>query len=264
MPTSQITIKHNRHRIHPCPSGKKISLLDLLIEQNGDLDILVVTAQNSALIKEALNNKNIKVLSDDELSELPELKCELLISYDLPSDALTYLSRVAKATDGAVILLDINEQKGLYPVETLLKRVIRQESVEGFGYEEQKIKIAQKPSKKREYTLNSEAGKKPKYEKKQLDKPKYEKKGSDRPKHDRPKKDEESKDKKFNKFVKSDKKPNKYLGRDENGKAKFSGKSGERNHRYDGKPKDSPAPKSTGRKISIKERKEKKSEPSNS
>ena len=254
MPTSQITIKHNKHRVHPCPSDKKISLLDLLIEQNSDLEILIVTTQNNDSLKKALNNENIKILSDAELSKMPDLKCELLISYDLPSDALTYLSRVAKATDGAVILLDINEQKGLYPIETLLKRVIRQESVAGFGYEEQKMKIAQKPSKKREYALNSEAGKKPKYEKK----------GSNRPKHNRPKKDEESKDKKFNKFAKSDKKPNKYLGKDENGKAKFSGKSGERNHRYDGKPKDAPAPKSTGRKISIKERKEKKSEPSNS
>ncbi len=264
MPISQITLKHNKHRVHPCPCDKKISLLNLLIEQNIKLDILVATAKNSTLIKEALNNENIKVFNDEELSKMPELKCELLISYDLPQDPLTYLSRMAKATDSAIILLDIEEQKELYPIETLLKRVIRQERIEGFEYEEQKMKIAQKPAQKREYAFNPDASEKPKYEKKQFDKPKYEKKSSDRPKHDRPKRDEESKDKKFNKFAKSDKKPNKFLGKDENGKAKFSGKSGERNHRYDGKPKDTPAPKNTGRIIPIKERKEKKSEEASS
>ncbi len=250
MPISQITLKHNKHRVHPCPSDKKSSLLNLLIEQNAKLDILVATAQNSDSLKKALNNENVKVLSDDELSKMPELKCELLISYDLPKDALTYLSRVAKATDSAIILLDKGEQKELYPVETLLKRVIRQEIVEGFEYEEQEMKIAPKPAQKREYAFNPDAGEKPKYEKKQFKKPKF----------DKPKKDEEGKDKKFDKFAKSKKKPNKFLGKDENGKAKFSGKSGERNHRYDGKPKDAPAPKNVGRVIPIKERKEKKSE----
>ena len=43
------------------------------------------------------------------------------------------------------------------------------------------------------------------------------------------------------------------LGYDDNGKAKFSGKSGDRNHRYDGTPKDKwDAPKKVGRKINIK------------
>ncbi len=44
----------------------------------------------------------------------------------------------------------------------------------------------------------------------------------------------------------------KYLGKDANGKAMFSGKSGERNHRYDG------TPKSDSEKISSKRRKGKK------
>lgn len=302
MPISQITLKHNKHRIHPCPNDKKLSLLNLLIEQNGDLDILVATAQNSSLIKEALKNENIKVLDDSELSGMPELKCELLISYDLPGDASVYLSRVAKATDSAVVLLDISEQKELYPIETLLKRVIKQEIVEGFEYEEQKMVIAQ-PAQKREYAFKTDSGEKPKYDKKPFDKPKYEKKSSDRPKYDKPKRDgekserkvfekpnydkskkdekkpdyksfdkpkydkpkfdkprrdDENKEEKFNKFAKSDKKPSKYLGKDENGKAKFSGKSKERNHRHDGKPRETQeAPKNVGRKISIKERKPK-------
>lgn len=193
MPISQITLKHNKHRIHPCPNDKKLSLLNLLIEQNSNLDILVATAQNSTMIKEALKNENIKIFNDNELSEIPELKCELLISYDLPEDASTYLLRVAKATEGAVILLDISEQKDLYPIETLLKRVIRQEIVEGFEYEKQKMIIAQ-PVQKREYAFNTDSSEKPKYDKKSFDKPKYEKKSSDKPKYDKPKKDEKKSD----------------------------------------------------------------------
>lgn len=255
MPISQITFKHNKHRIHPCPNDKKLSLLNLLIEQNGNLDILVATAQNSGLIKETLKHERVKVLDDNELSELPELKCGLLISYDLPHDASTYLSRTAKATEGAVILLDISEQKELYPIETLLKRVIRQEIVEGFEYEEQKMTIAQKPTKKREYAFNADANEKPKYDKSKKDDKKGDYKSFDKPKYDKPRRDDEKRE---SKFAKSNKKPNKFLGKDENGKAKFSSKSGERNHRYDGKPKDTP--KNTGRVISIKERREKKGE----
>jgi len=58
--------------------------------------------------------------------------------------------------------------------------------------------------------------------------------------------------KKYNK----DKKQNKYLGKDENGKAIFSGKSGERNHRYDGTPKDK-STKLTGKTINVKAKKKK-------
>ncbi len=58
-----------------------------------------------------------------------------------------------------------------------------------------------------------------------------------------------------------EKEPNKYLGKDENGKAKFSGKSGDRNHGHDGTPKDkSNAPSKVGRTINIKARKPKEEE----
>ena len=76
-----------------------------------------------------------------------------------------------------------------------------------------------------------------------------------------------SKDGKKKEFKKSDsagkwdkkkKEPNKFLGYDDNGKAKFSGKSGERNHRHDGTPRDKwDAPKKVGKKINIKARKAK-------
>lgn len=285
MPTNQITIKHNKHRIHPCPSDKKLSLLEMLISQNGSLKIVVALSDNDVLTKEAITSKNITVLSDEELMGLPELRCELLISYDLPQTAELYLSRLAKATDGAIVLLDISEQKHLYPIETLLKRVIRQEVVAGFEYPKQeKMKIAPKPvqkPKRAEKKPQRKEFEKPKYDKKPFDKkkverpkrdgegserkayekPKYDKKPFEKPKYDKPKREGEDSERKPYEKPKYDKKPNKFLGKDESGKAKFSGKSGERNHRYDGKPKEiTETPKNVGRKISIKERKPKKSE----
>ena len=50
---------------------------------------------------------------------------------------------------------------------------------------------------------------------------------------------------------KKETKGSKFLGKDEKGKALFSGKTGERNHRHDGTPKDF-VPKVPGRKINIK------------
>lgn len=306
MPDDQISLKHNKHRIHPCPNDKKLSLLNLLIAQNATLDIVVATAEDTQAIKEAITASNVKVLNDKELLKLPELRCKLLISYDLPSTAILYMARVAKATEGAIILLDKDEQKQLYPIETLLGRVIRQEIVAGFEYAvEEKIKREQKPFdrpkrdgerserkpfEKPKYDRPKRDGErserkpfeKPKYDKpkrdsekperKPFDKPKYDKpkydkpkregerserKPFDKPKFDKPKKDgEKSEQKAYDKPKRDDKKSNKFLGKDESGKAKFSGKSGERNHRYDGTPKEKyEAPKNVGRKISIKERK---------
>ncbi|MEO1954850.1 MAG: hypothetical protein ABGW74_09105 [Campylobacterales bacterium] len=87
-------------------------------------------------------------------------------------------------------------------------------------------------------------------EKKDFDKPKF-----DKPKFDKPKKEFKKSDRSEtpDKWKKKKKAPNKYLGKDENGKAIFSGKSGERNHRYDGTPRDKyDAPKKSGKKIKIK------------
>jgi hypothetical protein len=309
MPSNQITIKHNKHRVHPCPNDKKLSLLAQLIAQNSTLKTVVAVTNNIELIKEAIAADNVTILDDEELAKATELECELLISYDLPSNAATYMLRLAKATDSAIVLLDISEQKHLYPIETLLKRVIKQEIVAGFEYEEQeKMKIAPKPAPKREYAFNANSDDKPKYAKKPFDKPKYDrpkregesserkpfekpkydkkpfekpkydrpkregegserkpfekpkydKKPFEKPKYDKPKRDGESSERKPFEKPKYDKKPNKFLGKDESGKAKFSGKSGDRNHRHDGSKKETTeAPKNVGRKISIKERKPK-------
>ena len=329
MSDNPIVVKHNKHRIHPCANDKKLSLLNLLITQNSSLDIIVAASKDLEPIKESLVASNVKVLDDKELLSKPEVRCELLISYDLPSTAIVYMARLAKATESAIILLDIDEQKQLYPIETLLGRVIKQDIIAGFEYEEQKMKIAQKPSSrprdgerserkpfdkpkrdfdkprdgerserkpfdkpKRDFDKPKRDGErserkpfdKPKRdgersERKPFDKPKRdfdkprdgersERKPFDKPKRDfdKPKRDgERSERKPFEKPKRDDKKPNKFLGKDENGKAIFSDKSRDRNHRYDGTPKERyEAPKNVGRKITIKERKPKEDPKPNS
>ena len=237
MSAKQITIKHNKHYVHPCPSDKKLSLLNLLISKYSDMEILVVRANSLDVIKEAVTAENVTILSDDELKNSTKTY-ELLISYDLPATPALYINRLFCATGMALILLDAKEQKKLYPIETVLKRVIKQEIIEGFEYEEdQKLKVA--PTKPTgEYKFKKEYEEKLESEKKPFDKPR--------------------RDDKSKQWEKKDKAPNKFLGKDENGKGLFSGKSGERNHRYDGTPKDKySAPKKVGRKINIKARKPK-------
>jgi hypothetical protein len=249
MSANQISLKHNKHRVHPCPNDKKLELLNLLVSKHSKMKTIIVTANSLESIKEAISDDNIIVINDDELSKSTELTCELLISYDLPSTATLYMTRLSKAKEMALILLDANEQKQLYPIETVLGRVIKQDIIQGFEYkEDQKLKIEQKPvqrTTKEDYLDTTKFDNKPKYDKKPFDK--------------------EKRDDKSDKWAKKDKTQNKYLGKDENGKAIFSGKSGDRNHRYDGTPRDKyDAPKKVGRKISIKALKPKTESESNS
>ena len=294
MSTTEISIKHNNHRVHPCPSEKKLELLNLLIKKNSKMKITIVTANNLELLKKTINEGNITVVDDNELIKSNDLISELLISYDLPDRAIIYMARLAKATGAALILLDSSEQKELYPIETLLGRAIKQEVVAGFEYQNvEKFKVAQESKKpKKEYAFNASSGEKPKYDKPKRDGFKSEKKPYDRAKgdvstsekkpydkakkadfnsekkpYDKTKKDDFKSDKKpYDKAkqgTSSDNKPkkwdnknksqNKFLGKDENGKAIFSGKSKDRNHRYDGSAKETPETvQKVGRKINIK------------
>ena len=236
MSTNQITIKHNKHRIHPCPNEKKLALLNMLLSQNSGLSIVVALSDNSLLTKEAITEPNVSLLSDEELAGVPELKCELLISYDLPQSAELYISRLAKTTDSAIALLDISEQNNLYPIETLLGRVIRQEIVTGFEYPEQpKMKIAPKPSLK----PKSDAKR---AERKPFDKPKYDKKPFDKQKSDRPKREDDGSERKSYEKPKRDgeKSERKPFDKPKYDKPKKEGETSERKPfekpKYDKKP----------------------------
>ena len=243
MPSTTITIKPNNHRVHPCANAKKTELLNQLITKNSSSNIVVVCSQNPMAIKEALDNKDIVVMDDREFIGSKELNCEMLISYDVPDKAIVYLARASKATLKAVILVDESEQKNLYPIEMLLGRAIKQEKIAGFEYE---VKKAPETPKYKKLSKD---------EIKEVAKKRYEEKtGEPEPKKEwnSDKKDYKKSDS-SDKWAKKNKAPNKFLGKDESGKAIFSGKSGERNHRYDGTPRDKwDAPKKVGRKINIK------------
>jgi len=240
MPSTSITIKPNNHRAYTCPNNKKIQLMNNLVSQNPDTDIIVVSSDNIDYIKNNLDNKNIKVMDDKSFIGNKELKCEMLISYNVPDKAIIYMARVAKATIKAIILVDENEQKKLYPIETMLSRAIKQEVLDGFEYE---IKKVQKIDNKYNKNITKE-------QIKEIAKKRYEEKTHE-PKEksfDKPKREYKLEDKKntsSDKWDKKNKAKNKFLGKDKNGKAMFSGKSGDRNHHYDG------TPKKAGRKINI-------------
>lgn len=265
MSSTQPTIKPNNHRVHPCPNDKKLSLVNKLISDNRESKIIVVTSMDANSVKEFLQNENsqalenVEVLDDKTLIKDENLICDLLISLDVPSKAIIYMARLAHTTSKALLLINESEQNLLYPIETLLGRVIKQDIIEGFEYEvKEKPKTDSRPAPKKMTQSQIKEEAKKRYDEQTCEpKPKKEYKSDDKKDFKRDdkkafKKDFKKSDK-DDKWAKKKKEPNKYLGKDENGKAIFSGKSGERNHRHDGTARDaSYPPKKVGRKINIK------------
>jgi len=250
MSANEITIKASNQRIYQCPNDQKVALINNVIAENKKLDIVVVCSSDVAALRESLDSKDVRVVEDRELVKDKELKCEFLIGYDMPIKAIVYMARVSRASQKAVMILNESEQKLLHSIETLLGRAIKQEAIEGFMY-----KVAAKkeydPKKRKALTKDqiTEIARK-RHEEATVEKPKHE--YSDKPKGDFKKGDKDER------WEKKKKAPNKFLGKDESGKAIFSGKSGDRNHRHDGTPKAKfDAPKAGGKRISIKARKPK-------
>ena len=260
MPSDTISIKANNHRIYQCVADKKVELLNQLIAQNSAHKIYVVTSKNGPELQTQLQNRDILVFEDREFVQNKDLVCDLLISFDIPIKAIVYMARVAKASQKAFLLLDESEQQELHGIEMLLGRAIKQEVVEGFEYPrvivEKPAYSGQKKMSKGE--IKDEAKKR--YEAKTQDAPKkeYKEKREYKDKKDfKPNKDAKPSD---GVWAKKKKAPNKFLGKDENGKALFSGKDGERNHRHDGSSKrNEPQAEGQGRKISIAAMKPKES-----
>ncbi len=130
--SSTITVKRHNHRIHPCDTERKAQLLEFLITQNADKSILIVTANDTDAVQSMVSGENISVVSDAALADDSALTAELVISYDLPAVAADYQTRLQRAKTHALTLLDANDQKLLYPIETLLGRTIMQELLEAF------------------------------------------------------------------------------------------------------------------------------------
>ncbi len=233
---SSQTLKRHNHRVHPCKDEKKEELLKFLLQKNSDKKIIVLSSQK---LKLTLEQDNISIVSDEELASKPDLRCELMISFDLPPKASTYMQRITHTDTYAFILVNPSEEKIIHPIETLIGRTIMQEHIEGFS-EIREEKTAQ--ATKKDFD--------PREERKQEFLNRDEK--IKEAKTDRVKKSYDNKEKSDKKpWEKKERKENKYLGKDEKGKASFSGKSGERNHRHDGTSKVK-TPKLTGKKISIK------------
>ncbi len=234
MPSFKFPLKRQNHRVHPCKAEKKLELLSKLIDKNADKSIVVLTCNDTNTIISALKNENIAVFNDSELSQNVTKKYDLLISFDLPQSVKLYMLRILHVESEALILLDPSEQHILYPIETVLKRVILQEIVEGFD-----------PTPVVEEVIEKKFESKKSFDrdKKSFDKAKRKDTQGDRSVKKEWKPRDNSKPYQTAKSN-DDRKPwdkkkpkSKYIGDDENGKPMFSAKSGERNHRYSGEAK---------------------------
>ncbi|WP_345991631.1 hypothetical protein [Sulfurimonas sp. HSL-1716] len=125
---SSSAIKRHNHRVLPCDKDRKIELINFLIEKNSDLDIAIIAKETIDDFKAVSSNERVKILDDSRLDS----KYDLIINYDLPKDAQQYLNRISLAKTYAFILLDPEEQKLLYPIETLLGRSLVEEVIKKF------------------------------------------------------------------------------------------------------------------------------------
>ena len=222
MSTSTISIKPNNHIIYQCPSSKKEELLHKIIQENSNEDIVIVSSANVEDLRTKFQNDNIQVMEDRELVKEKDLQCAFIISYDMPIEAIVYIARVSKATQKAVMLLDQEEQKTLYKIEMLLGRAIKQKKIEGFEYPQKAEKLPERPGRKKLSKEEIQEIAKKRYESSTREKPKFDEEKSPRDDSRKPKRDFKSDGKKDDKWAKK-----------------------------------RPAPRTTGKKISIKARKEK-------
>jgi hypothetical protein len=130
------SIKPNNHKIYPCISERKIALCLAIISKNKNKNIIITTTGDTKVLEDEISFENVKIFTDKELIQKNKESCELLISFDLPNKAIIYDARLTHTSLNAILLLSKNEQSLLYPIETLLGRVIKQEVIE--GYEEPK------------------------------------------------------------------------------------------------------------------------------
>jgi len=130
------SIKPNNHKIHPCISERKVALCLAIISKNKNKNIIITTAGDTKTLEDEISFENVKIFTDKDLIQNNKESCELLISFDLPNKAIIYDARLVHTSSNAILLLSKNEQVLLYPIETLLRRVIKQEIIE--GYEEPK------------------------------------------------------------------------------------------------------------------------------
>lgn len=124
---SSPAIKRHNHRVLPCDKNRKIELINFLIEKNSDLDIAIVSKETINNFKDISLNDRVKLINDSQLDS----EYDLIINFDIP-DVEQYIKRLSHAKTYAFILLDPQEQKLLYPIETALGRSLVQEVIKKF------------------------------------------------------------------------------------------------------------------------------------
>jgi superfamily II DNA/RNA helicase len=127
---SVTSIKRHNHRVHACEKSRKQELLQHLITLYAGKSILVVSAANTTTTQ--IDDKNLTLSNDDELSKMDDRQWDVLISFDLPKVSQDYLARLEHAKEIALIMIDEKEQTLLYPIETLVGKNLPREVIPGF------------------------------------------------------------------------------------------------------------------------------------
>jgi len=205
MSVDTLHIKRHNHRVHPCDRTQKLDLLKYLITLHSDKEILVIATQDISTLDEQIDADNVSFVHDAVLLESPKVKCDMIISLDLAATPENYAKRLNQTNSLALLLADEKDQQSLYKVETFLKRTLTKEIIDAFEPQAHKADREASADLKERQEYN--------------------------------RKNQEERDEKRKKAWAKQKKESKYLGKDEDGKPIFSGKSGERNHRFDGTPR---------------------------
>ncbi|MDH5465295.1 MAG: hypothetical protein OEW60_06660 [Thiovulaceae bacterium] len=186
--STNFSIKRHNHRIHPCVAARKQELLQKLLLIHKDESILVISQTNTTTTE--VEDQNLTLSNDAELAKMDERLWNVVISYEVPTDAQAYAARLSHAKTLAVILVDAKEQQLLYPIETLLGRTIVPEIIEGFEpkveeprWDQPKsnvYKSAGRSENKKPWEKDTRQGDNKPYEKRSFDKKPWEKSSNDR------------------------------------------------------------------------------------
>jgi len=145
MSETKISIKRHNHRVHTCQTTKKQDLLKHLTTLHEGKSVLIISSANKKTT--IIEDKNITLCDDAGLKDLEQKSFDILISFDLPTNAADYLERVPFAKEMALLLVDEKEETALYQIELLLGKVISREAIDGFGESVEKILKDEKDKK---------------------------------------------------------------------------------------------------------------------
>lgn len=201
------SIKRHNHRVHTCEKTRKQELLQHLISLYAGKSILVISDANTTTTE--IEDKNLTLSNDAELSKLSKRQWDVLISFDLPKISEDYLARLAHTKEIALILNDEKEETRLYPIETLVGKNLPREIIPGFGPKAPAVKSEVKKSVPHRPTASqkrSEKESKPKFIKDSKEDMK-EKKSLGKKEWDKPKGDKKPYEKKSLDKRDGDKKP---------------------------------------------------------